>query len=212
MPTPSATTGSVATLTPMPMYAISALPSTEVNTKGSTMHRVAAKERKVIRHMTATHRYTRIRMVNSADLITSLVAASIPALPAASRNCKPSLSWLSANALAAAVTRSRVSALWSLRNTSTGASEQSPLYRPSARAMELFRTSGLRERVSHLRLPSFMPLITCLDTLTREMADCTPGVFSMVHISSSIGARVECTEHCSAAVLTMITSTSELVE
>ncbi|MNH28252.1 hypothetical protein D3C79_884080 [compost metagenome] len=103
------------------------MPSTEVSTSGRTMHRVAANERKVIRHITATQMYTRIRMVSSADLITSLVAASIPALPAASRNCRPSLSWLSANALATAVTRSSVSALWSLRNTSTGANEQSPL-------------------------------------------------------------------------------------
>jgi hypothetical protein len=36
----------------------------------------------VIMHITATQMYTRIRMVSS-DLITSLVAASIPALPAA---------------------------------------------------------------------------------------------------------------------------------
>ncbi len=72
--------------------------------------------------------------------------------------------------------------------------------------------SGLRDRVSHFRLPSFMPLITCLDTVTREIADCTPGVFSMVHINSSIGAIVEWIEQLSAGVLTMITSTSELVE
>ena len=72
--------------------------------------------------------------------------------------------------------------------------------------------SGLRDSVSHFRLPSFMPLMTCFDTVTREMVDCTPGVLSMVHINSSIGAMVEWIEHCSAGVLTMITSTSELVE
>ena len=38
----------------MPMNAISALPSTEVSTSGRTMHKVAAKERKVIMHITAT--------------------------------------------------------------------------------------------------------------------------------------------------------------
>ncbi len=76
----------------MPMNAISALPSTEVSTSGSTMHSVAAKERKVIKHITATQMYTRIRMVSSACLMTSLVAASIPALPAANWNCSPSLS------------------------------------------------------------------------------------------------------------------------
>ena len=44
------------------------------------------------------------------------------------------------------------------------------------------------------------------------MVDCTPGVLSMVHISSSMGAMVEWIEQRSAGVLTIITSTSELVE
>ncbi|MNG12728.1 hypothetical protein D3C84_963610 [compost metagenome] len=95
----------------MPMKAIRALPSTEVSTSGSTIHRVAATERKVIMHIAATQMYTRIRMVSSADLITSLVAASIPALPAASRNSRPSLLFSWANSLTALTARSRVSAL-----------------------------------------------------------------------------------------------------
>ncbi|CAH0290350.1 hypothetical protein SRABI112_04182 [Pseudomonas mediterranea] len=170
------------------MKAIRALPSTEVSTSGRTMQRVAAQERKVIMHMVATQMYTRIRMVSSDSLITSLVAASMPALPAARMNSRPSRLFSLANVCTAFTARSRVSALWSLRNTSTGAREQLLLYRPSARAMELFSTSGLRDRVSHLRLPSFMPLIICLDTVTREIADCTPSVFCIFHISSSMGA------------------------
>ncbi len=55
MPTPRAITGRVATFTPMPSAAISALPSTEVRISGRTMQRVAAKERKVIMHMAATN-------------------------------------------------------------------------------------------------------------------------------------------------------------
>src|SRR5690606_35169782 len=101
---------------------------------------------------------------------------------------------------------------WSLRNTSTGASEQSELYMPSARAMELFSTSWLRDSASHFRLPSFMPLIICLDTVTSDTADCTPGVFSIFHISWSIGSIAMCVEQPSASVLTITTSTSELVE
>lgn len=78
--------------------------------------------------------------------------------------------------------------------------------------MELLSTSWLRDSVSHLRLPSFMPLMTCLDTLTSDTADCTPGVLSIFHISSSMADRVWWAEQPSAPVLTMTTSTSELVE
>ncbi|MCY1452902.1 hypothetical protein D9M71_698620 [compost metagenome] len=79
------------------------------------MHRVAANERKVIMHMAATQMYTRIRMISSDCLMTSLVAASIPALPAASLNSRPSLLFSWANSCTACTARSRVSALWSLR-------------------------------------------------------------------------------------------------
>ncbi|MNL57891.1 hypothetical protein D3C87_1814860 [compost metagenome] len=95
----------------MPMNAISALPSTEVSTSGRTMHSVAAHERKVIMHITATQMYTRIRMVSSACLMTSLVAASMPALPAARMNSRPSLLLSLANSCTACTARSRVSAL-----------------------------------------------------------------------------------------------------
>ncbi|MNJ72519.1 hypothetical protein D3C77_691770 [compost metagenome] len=98
-------------------------------------------------------------MINSDWAITSLVAASIPALPAASRNSSPSRLFSSANSSTAATARLSVSALWSLRKIITGATEQSELYNPSAREMELFSTCWLRDRVSHFRLPSFMPLM-----------------------------------------------------
>ncbi|MCY1505731.1 hypothetical protein D9M68_399530 [compost metagenome] len=127
-------------------------------------------------------------MVSSALAITSLVAASMPALPAARRNCRSSLLFSAANSSTALTARLRVAALWSLRNTSTGASEQSVLNMPSARAMELFSTSLLRDSASHFRLPSFMPLIICLETVTREMADCTPSVLFIFHIRRSMGS------------------------
>ncbi len=78
--------------------------------------------------------------------------------------------------------------------------------------MELFSTSWLRDRVSHFRLPSFIPLITCLDTVTIEIADCTPSVFSSFQASSSMAARAWWVEQPSGVVLTITTSTSELVE
>ncbi|MNP56383.1 hypothetical protein D3C76_1511060 [compost metagenome] len=93
------------------MKAIRALPSTDVSTSGNTMHKVAAQERKVIMHMTATQMYTRIRMVSSDFLITSLVAASIPALPAARMNSRFSVLCSLANSCTACTARSRVSAL-----------------------------------------------------------------------------------------------------
>src|SRR5690606_18454021 len=142
----------------------------------------------------------------------SLVAASMPALPEASRNSRPSRLYCAAKVSTSAVTRLRVSALWSSRKISTGASEQALLYRPSARAMELLRICWLRDSASHLRLPSFRPLMTCLDTLTSDTADCTPGVLSIFHISSSMADRVWWLEQPSTPVLTITTSTSELVE
>src|SRR3546814_16083031 len=111
------------------------------------MHSVAAQERKVIMHMVATQMYTRIRIVSSDSLITSLVAVSIPALPAARMNSRPSRLFSLAKSCTAFTARSNVSALWSLRNTSTGAREQLLLYRPSARELEWFRTTGLSDRV-----------------------------------------------------------------
>ncbi len=33
-----------------------------------------------------------------------------------------------------------------------------------------------------------MPLIICLDTVTNEIADCTPSVFCIFHINWSMGA------------------------
>ncbi|MDT4865856.1 hypothetical protein FQZ97_1006840 [compost metagenome] len=102
--------------------------------------------------------------------------------------------------------------MWSLRNTSTGASEQSVLNRLRAPPAAWLSTSWLRDRVSHLGLPSFMPLMACLTTVAREMVDCTPSVFSRRHISSSMVASAPWVAQASRGVLTITTSTSELVE
>ncbi|MNR31476.1 hypothetical protein D3C85_1489880 [compost metagenome] len=66
-------------------------------------------------------------MVRLASRTTMLVAASIPAEPAASRNWRSSVLFSRANLSAMATTPSRVSALWSLRKAITGISEQSVL-------------------------------------------------------------------------------------
>ena len=54
MPTPSATTGSVATFTPMPSATIRASHSTEVMTSGTTATTTARQLRKVMKHSTMT--------------------------------------------------------------------------------------------------------------------------------------------------------------
>ncbi|MNQ72747.1 hypothetical protein D3C85_874590 [compost metagenome] len=56
MPTPSAITGRVATLTPMPMATISASHSTEVSISGTRATRVARQLRKVMRQNRVTAR------------------------------------------------------------------------------------------------------------------------------------------------------------
>src|SRR5699024_5453708 len=170
----------------MPIKAIKALPNTEVSISGKIIQAVAARERKVIKHMLITALYTAISIIISEAEITSLVAASITALPAANKNWYSSVLFFAANSSTAATAVLSVSALWSSKNTNKGASEQSELYRESALAMELLRMCWLRDKVSHFRLPSFMPLITCLDTVTMEITDCTPGVFSMRQLKSSM--------------------------
>ena len=54
MPTPSAITGSVATLTPMPSATISASHRIEVITSGTTATTTARQLRKVTKHSTIT--------------------------------------------------------------------------------------------------------------------------------------------------------------
>ncbi|MNF89741.1 hypothetical protein D3C84_722770 [compost metagenome] len=66
-------------------------------------------------------------MVRLASRTTMLVAASIPAVPAANRNWRSSVLFSLENLSAMATTASRVSALWSLRKAITGISEQSVL-------------------------------------------------------------------------------------
>jgi hypothetical protein len=89
MPTPRAITGRVATLTPMPMTTISASQSTEVSISGSIATR-SRQLRKVIRQN--RHRCVDVEQhLWLASRTTMLVAASIPALPAASRNWRSGL-------------------------------------------------------------------------------------------------------------------------
>ncbi|MOA46274.1 hypothetical protein D3C78_1687670 [compost metagenome] len=66
-------------------------------------------------------------MVRLASRTTILVAASIPALPAASRNWRSGSLFSAAKRSAMAATSSRVCALWSLRKAITGIIEQSVL-------------------------------------------------------------------------------------
>src|SRR5690606_19309137 len=104
-------------------------------------------------------------------------------------------------------------ALWSLRKIMTGASEQLALNMPSgARLIAAFRLSWLRDNPCHLRLPSLLPMITCLATVTSDTADCTPARLLMRHSSWSMASMVSYAEHISGGVLTITTSTSELVE
>ena len=175
----------------MPRKAISALPITEVRISGSTIQMVAGTERKVIMHMTPTQMYTSTRMVSSELEMISLVAASIPALPAASLKVMSSVLYSAANSFTASVARVSVSALWSSRKIITGASEQAALNMPDgARLMALFRTSWLRDRPCHFRLPSLEPMITCLATVTSDTADCTPSRLLIFHCSWSMASMV----------------------
>ncbi|MNE63088.1 hypothetical protein D3C80_1584170 [compost metagenome] len=115
MPTPRAITGKVATFTPMPMATIKASQRIEVSTSGNKATTVARQLRKVIRQNSVTARYTYSSMVWLASRTTILVAASMPAVPAASRNWRSGVLFSLANLSAIATTASRVSALWSLR-------------------------------------------------------------------------------------------------
>ena len=94
---------------------MSALANTEVNASGMMIQSTARMERKVIRHMKITTAYTVSSIFIWDFSITTLVAASIPALPAASLNSSVSVLYSAANSSTAAVTRDRVSALWSSR-------------------------------------------------------------------------------------------------
>ena len=115
MPTPSAITGSVATFTPRPRATISASASSEVSTSGSTATTTARQLRKVMKHSNDTAAYTRNSICRQAACTTALVAASMPAEPAASWNFTSALSFSAAKASTSAVTRVSVSALWSRR-------------------------------------------------------------------------------------------------
>ncbi|MNG14394.1 hypothetical protein D3C81_2253860 [compost metagenome] len=72
---------------------------------------MARQLRKVIRQNSVTAAYTYSSMVRLASRTTMLVAASIPAVPAASRNWRSAVLLSLANCSAIATTASRVSAL-----------------------------------------------------------------------------------------------------
>ncbi|MNP74008.1 hypothetical protein D3C76_1708140 [compost metagenome] len=87
----------------------------DVSINGITAHSVARHERKVIRHSRITAPYTQISISRLACLTTMLVAASMPALPAARRNCTSSVLFAAANFSTCSTRRVSVSALWSVR-------------------------------------------------------------------------------------------------
>ncbi|MNP50449.1 hypothetical protein D3C76_1447140 [compost metagenome] len=66
-------------------------------------------------------------MVRLAECTTLLVAASMPAVPAARRNWRSGSLWSVEKRSAMAATSASVCALWSLRKAITGISEQSVL-------------------------------------------------------------------------------------
>ncbi|MNQ32925.1 hypothetical protein D3C85_463440 [compost metagenome] len=99
----------------MPRHTISASQSTDVSINGTTATTTARQLRKVMKHSTITAPYTYTSMVRLASRTTMLVAASIPALPAASMNWRSPLLCSRAKAPATLTTCSRVCALWSAR-------------------------------------------------------------------------------------------------
>ncbi|MNT79396.1 hypothetical protein D3C72_2187260 [compost metagenome] len=99
----------------MPSATINASARKDVTTSGSTATTTAFHERKVTKHSTTTAPYTMSSMVRHASLTTMLVAASMPADPAASRNLVSAVLLRWAKASMWPTTRARVSALWSRR-------------------------------------------------------------------------------------------------
>ncbi|MCY1460733.1 hypothetical protein D9M71_783160 [compost metagenome] len=79
-------TGKVATFRPMPNQTISALQMIVVISRGISATRVARQLRKVSRQSNAVAPYTARYMVMMPFSTSMLVAASMPALPAAKRN------------------------------------------------------------------------------------------------------------------------------
>ncbi|MCY1308296.1 hypothetical protein D9M70_582920 [compost metagenome] len=105
-----------------------------------------------------------------------LVAASMPALPAADMNCRVSLLFSAAKLSTVATTRLRVSALWSERNTLMVSRSQFWLKSSrGARVMMAFNRPWLRGISYQDMLPSFIPAEACLLSAASELVETTPG-------------------------------------
>ena len=116
MPTPSAITGSVATLTPMPSATISASHSTEVITSGTTATTTARQLRKVMKHSTITARVDEQQHLRPG-LAHDDVGRRLDAGAAGGQQelALGACCAASAKSALAATTRSSVSARWSAR-------------------------------------------------------------------------------------------------
>ena len=188
MPTPSAITGSVATFTPMPSATISASARIEVSISGSTAHdhrAPGAEGDEAQQHHRAVDQQQHLRQ---ASLTTMLVAASMPALPAASRNFtsarvvgrrrRPRRGRPRASAsrpCGRAGRRRRVSRL------------QASLYRPrGAPAVTVLSMSWLGRNSYHFGLPSFRPASTRRFSSASVLVLSTPSSWRSCHSSASI--------------------------
>ena len=156
-------TGSVATLTPMPSITISASHRNDVMTSGTSATTTARQLRKVMKHSNVTAPYSTISIVALACRTTMFVTASMPADPAAGRNCSSLVSCFAAKSSAMPSTRLKVSALWSLRYAITGVIAQ-----PGLLSSGLFIIAGrtamltsvwLRGSVIHFGEPSKPPAV-----------------------------------------------------
>ncbi|MCY1364749.1 hypothetical protein D9M69_515680 [compost metagenome] len=105
----------MAIFTPSPICAITASHSTVDRYSGAISAKVTLSERNSQSTTSEMMANTRNSICFSEVSITRLVAASMPALPAAWRISNAPLSCRAANCSMAALTRLRVSALWSRR-------------------------------------------------------------------------------------------------
>ncbi|EDS99568.1 hypothetical protein BamIOP4010DRAFT_6916 [Burkholderia ambifaria IOP40-10] len=89
-------TGSVATFSPMPSRAITALHRIDTSVSGTTMHSTARHERNVTAQSSAIAPKIDSSIAISASPTASLVAAITPTLPPASRNATFGVGWSAA--------------------------------------------------------------------------------------------------------------------
>src|SRR3954471_22276550 len=136
-------------------------------------------------------------MVCHALLTTMLVAASIPALPAASRNFTSWVSLAAAKADTWSTTRVSVSALWSRRYTYNVSNEHASLYSPrGAPAVTVLSICWLGRNSYHFGLPSFKPASRRRFSNESELVLSTPSSWRNCHSSASTLFSVAYCEHC----------------